>query len=210
MNSKISSSPIFLLPVGEALLVLSLVLAWVHPQTIDFIKPGFVASLPLLFAAEFILGHAAVGFSAPFIVSGILRVFFSLFIIALYGGFFYFLCRAGQVLQVAIFLLVTISRIMRAHSNMPKLENNMLSRAELFKRLAFPPFLRVIFLMICLFLTMWIPLPELGLEGYKGMPGGSGHFAEYPQNLILLLIVYFSLIFPAEKKVFPVIEKMFS
>lgn len=211
MNYKLLANPLFYFPIGEIFLVLTLALAWINPAVVENIQTGFIASLPLLFAAEFIFGHASVGFCVPIFFEGILRWSMGLFIVLLYSGFFYFLFKTGHTLQMVSFLWITISRVYRSEQNFITNKKTKSDRASLYQYLVFPPFLKTIFLCVCLFLSMVIPLPQLGLNGYSITPvdGLSGYFIEHPESVIFLLILYFSLLPWFEKKLFPTIIKKF-
>lgn len=192
-------------PLSEISLVLLLVVAWINPETIENFQPGFIASLPILYAAEFIFGHASIGFCLPVFFTGVLRWIAGLFIILLYSGFFFVLFKMGHQIQMALFLWITISRVYRAENNF--LKNKKYDRPVLYSHLAIPLVFRLTFLVICTLLTIVVPLPQLGLSQYFGPTLGSGEFVDHPENVIFVLILYFSLIPWFEMKIFPAIQK---
>lgn len=202
---------LFIYPVGESFLVFTLMIAWVDPAAIENFHPGFISSLPIIFVAEFVMGHASVGFCLPIFFEGILRWLSGIFIICLYSMFFYFLFVAGNPLQVVTFLWITISRLYRSEHNFLEKDKEKLSRSLMFQRLASPALLKTFFLCICLAVATTLPLPELGLAGYYNAHGSkqSGYLVEHPESVIFLLIIYFTFLPMLEKKVFPSIAKKF-
>ena len=107
--------------VSEISLVLMLGLAWIDPVFIEQIQPGYIASLPIIFVAEFLFGHAGVGLSFPVFFKGILRWIAGLFVISLYGGFFIALFQMGfPWLPIVNFVWITVSRVYRAEVNFIK------------------------------------------------------------------------------------------
>jgi hypothetical protein len=195
------------LPISERTLVLILGLAWIDPMFVEGFQPGFIASLPILVVAEFIFGHAGVGFSLPVFFQGILRWMSVLFVISLYGVFLFALIRMGNGLLVASFVWITVSRVYRAEVDFMKDGKKKYDRADLYTRLAIPPFFRVFFLMFCLLLSVVFPLPQFGLTRYSGNAIGSGSLVEHPESAIFLLIIYFAAIPWLEKNIVPRIQK---
>ncbi len=166
-------------------------------------------ALLLIALAEFILGHASVGVTVTVLFGGMLRWAFVLFVVLLYAGFFYALFRLGHVVQVAFFLWITLSRLYRAEASLRWNGHGREDRERLVTCLAVPPALRFFFLMACLFLSIVVPLRQLGLAGYSGPTLGSGEFAEHPERVTFLLMLYFSTIPWMERNVFPKVARLF-
>lgn len=200
---------VFQFALSELALVVLLGAAWIDPGFVERIRPGFVASLPILFVAEFILGHASVGLTMTVFFEGILRWAFVLFLGLLYAGFFYALFRFGHVVQVAFFLWITLARLYRAETSLRGRGHGRQDRERLVARLAVPPACRVFFLMACVFLSMVVPLPSLGLAGYSGPTLGSGEFVDHPERVIFLLMLYFTTIPWIERNVVPKVTRLF-
>lgn len=209
LNLRPFADGVFHFALSELSLVVLLGVAWISPDIVERIRPGFVASLPILFVAEFILGHASVGFSVTVLFEGILRWSFLLFLVLLYAGFFYALFLFGHVVQVAFFLWITLSRLYRAEASFRGKGQGREERERLVTRLAVPPALRFFFLMACLLLSIVVPLPQLGLAGYSGPTLGSGEFVEHPETVVFLLMLYFSTIPWMERNVFPKVVRLF-
>ncbi len=208
---RLISSNFLKAPIGEFTLVVLLFFSWINPDALELMQPGFFASIPFLFVAEFIFGHAGVGFSLPVFFVGFKRWLAAAFVIALYGVFLTILWKVGHQLTVLTFTWISISRVCRAELDFtknPKIKHqNKHERDILFIHLALPAFLRFFYLIFSVLPVMLIPLPKFGLSSSSLVFMGSGVFVDYPQNLIFGLIVYFASIGRAERKVFPVIQE---
>ncbi len=154
--------------MGELSLVLLLGAAWVVPQVVEAMQPGFLAGLPLLFVAEFVFGHASAGMSVAVKFEGIGRWLFGLALALIYGIWFVLLFRMGSEIQAAFFLWITIGRIYRADAEFRQRGTRRGNRDQLAARLAIPAMLRFFTLIACVFLSVVVPLPQLGLAGYSG------------------------------------------
>lgn len=210
MKLTVIANPIFGLHTSEISLILMLGLAWIDPVFIEQIQPGFIAMLPVIFVAEFIFGHAGVGLSLLVFFQGILRWLAGLFVISLYGGFLFLVFQMGfPWLLIVNFVWVTVSRGYRAEVSFRKDKKTKVDRADLYARLAMPPFIRTFILIFCLLLATVLPLPELGLSNYSGNPIGTGSLVEHPQTSIFLLMIYYASASWLETKILPIIQKHF-
>lgn len=196
--------------LSELSLVVLLGVAWINPEFVESIRPGFVASLPILFVAEFILGHASVGLVMPLIAEGIVRWLLALFVVLLYAMFFYALFVFGHAIQVAFFLWITMARAYRAELGYRQGDYRTRDRETLVARLAIPALLRVFALLLCLAISQILPLPQLGLSWYAGPTLGTGALVEHPERTVFLLMLYFSSIPWLERNVFPKVMRVFA
>ena len=209
MDFRCLVDQLFRFALSEWCLVVFLGAAWISPETVESIYPGFIASLPMLFVAEFILGHATVGFAVPLQFEGALRVVLTLVVIVFYSGFFVILFLLGNALQIGIFLWITLSRFYRADVSfrMNRINDD---RERLVARLAIPSLLRLGFLIICALMASALPLPTLGLARYFHVSTGwSGRFVEHPEILIFSLMTYFACIPWLERNIFPKVTRLF-
>lgn len=201
---------IFQFGLSELSLVVLLGVAWVSPQFVEAVRPGFIANLPILFLAEFILGHASVGLVMPLIAEGVVRWLLALFIGLLYAGFFYALFLFGNGIQVTFFLWITLARVYRAERGFQKGDFERVDRGTMVARLAGPPLLRVFYLLLCLAISQVIPIPQLGLSWYSGPTVGSGALVDHPERTVFLLMLYFASIPWLERTVFPKVTRLFA
>ena len=209
MDFRLLANPLFRFALSEWCLVVFLGAAWISPETIESIYPGFIACLPMLYVAEFILGHATVGFAMPLQFDGTLRVLLTLVVITLYAGFFVILFLLGNALQIGIFLWITLSRFYRADVSFRENGNND-DRERLAARLAIPSLLRIGFLIVCTLVASALPLPQIGLARYFHVnTGWSGRFVDHPEILIFLLMLYFACITWLERSIFPRITRLY-
>ncbi len=180
-----------------------LVLSWINPSWVESIQPGFFPSIPLIFIAEFVFGHAGVGFSLPVFFDGVKRWLAIVFVTSLYGLFFMVLWKTGQVLTVLTFVWLTISRVYRADLEFVKNSKEKMDRGLLYFSLAMPSFFKLFYLILCTVICMVLPIPQLGISNSGYRFDGSGDFVDRPQNLILALIIYFASTPMMDKKFFP-------
>ncbi len=184
--------------------------AWVVPDVVEALQPGFLAGLPLLFVAEFIFGHASAGMSVALKFEGMGRWLFGLALALIYGIWFVLLFRMGSGIQAAFFLWITISRIYRADAECRQCDARRGTRDQLAARLAIPALLRFFTLIACVFLSVVVPLPQVGLAGYAGATTGSGSFVDHPETLLFVLMLHFASIPWLERNVFPRIAQRFA
>lgn len=210
VNFRPFADRMFHFALSELSLVVLLGVAWIDPWCVENFRPGFIASLPILFVAEFILGHARVGLAVLVLFEGMLRWLLGLFLALLYAGFFYALFLFGHVVQVAFFLWITLSRIYRADVSLGENRHGEADREGLLTRLALPPMLRFFSLLACLFLSLVVPLPPLGLAGFAGPRLGSGELVDHPERVIFLLMLYFTFIPWLERTVFPKVQRLYT
>lgn len=173
-------------------------------------QPGFFAGLPLLFVAEFIFGHASAGMSVAVTFDGVGRWLLVLFLTLIYAIWFVLLFRMGSGIQAAFFLWITIGRIYRADADFRRRHAGRGTRDQLVARLAVPALLRFFTLIACVFVSVVVPLPLLGLAGYSGPSGGSGSFVDHPETLIFLLMLDLASMPWLERHVFPRITPRFA
>ena len=213
MKLMLIADMVFGMYLSEIFFIVLLGLAWVNPVFVEQLQAGFIATLPVIFVAEFIFGHAGVGFGLLFAQQGhwFLRWFLGLFVISLYGGFLILLFQMGLPwLPIVNFVWVTVSRGYRARVSFSKVnKKGEYFSDDLIKQLVIPPFIRVFILMACLLLATALPVPELGLSHYWGNPIGTGSLVERPQTSIFLLMIYFALASCLETKILPIIQKKF-
>ncbi|MFA6167158.1 MAG: hypothetical protein WC700_11125 [Gemmatimonadaceae bacterium] len=185
-------------------------MAWIDPQVVEAMQPGFLAGLPLLFVAEFIFGHASAGMSVAVKFEGVGRWLFACFLTLIYAIWFVLLFRMGSGIQAAFFLWITVGRIYRADAEFRKHDTRRGNRDQLAARLAIPAMLRFFTLIACVFLSVVVPLPQLGLAGYSGPTAGSGSFVDHPETLIFVLMLHFASISWLERNVFPRVAERFA
>lgn len=196
--------------IGEWSLVLLLGAAWISPGFVETVRRGFLAGLPLLFVAEFIFGHASAGMSVALKFEGVGRWLFALFLTLIYGIWFVLLFRMGSGIQAAFFLWITAGRLYRADAEFRQHGAGRGNRDKLAARLAIPALLRFFTLITCVFLSVVIPLPRLGLAGYSGPNAGSGSFVDHPETLVFVLMLHFASIPWLERNVFPKVAQQFA
>ena len=210
MTLRAFADRLLLFGLSEWSLVVLLGMAWISPEFVEGLRPGFIAGLPILFLAEFLFGHAGAGLAVVLKFEGILRWFFVLFLLLMYGIWFVLLFRLGFGIQAAFFLWITLARIYRAERSFQQTGPGKDDRDRLTARVAIPALLRVGFLAVCLILSLVLPLPQLGLARYSGaQPGTSGIFVDHPETVVFLFMLYFTSIPWLERNVFPKVTRQF-
>jgi hypothetical protein len=203
---------LFVFGLSEWSLVVLLGVAWINPEFVERIRPGFIAGLPMLFVTEFVFSHAAaaMGVSAKF--EGIGKWLFVVFLVLIYGMWFVLLLQWGFGIQAAFFLWLTAGRIYRAESRFRSSGsgNGDRDRDRLAADLALPATLRFGFLMVCTLVSLAVPLPQFGLARHAGATIGSGEFVDHPERMVFLLMVYFVSIPWMERHVFPKVVRVFN
>lgn len=200
---------LFVFGLSEWSLMVLLGVAWISPEFVDRFRPGFIAGLPMLFVTEFVFSHAAgaMGVSAKF--EGIGKWLFVVFLVLIYGMWFVLLVKWGFGIQAAFFLWLTAGRIYRAESSFRPRGRGEEDRDRLAADLAAPAALRFFFLILCLLVSLALPLPQLGLAHYHPT-AGSGTLVDHPERMLFLLMVYFASIPWMERNAFPKVVRFFN
>ncbi len=206
---RLFANRLFVFGLSEWSLVVLLGVAWISPEFVERLRPGFVTGLPMLFMTEFVFSHAAgaMGVSAKF--EGIGKWLFVVFLVLIYGMWFVLLVKWGFGIQAAFFLWLTAGRIYRAESSFRPRGRGAEDRDRMAADLALPAVLRFFFLILCLLVSQALPLPQLGLAHYHPT-AGSGTLIDHPEQMVFLLMVYFASIPWMERHVFPKVVRVFN
>ncbi len=95
---------LFAFGLSEWSLLALLVATWISPEFVERLRPAFVAGLPMLFVTEFVFSHAAAAMGVSAMFKGIGRSLFVVFLLLIYGLWFFLLVKWGFGIQAAFFL----------------------------------------------------------------------------------------------------------
>jgi len=199
---------LFVFGLSEWSLVVLLGATWISPEFVENFRPGFLAGMPMLFVTEFVFSHAAAGMGVSAKFKGIGKWLFVVFLLLIYGMWFVLLVKLGYGIQAAFFVWLTAGRIYRAESSFRPSGRGDEDRDRMAADLALPAMLRLFFLLLCMVVSLAVPLPQLGLAHYH--TAGSGALVDRPERMVFLLMVYFASIPWMERHVFPRVVRVFN